>query len=85
MFHPLAWTLKEAFSFLKEIPVYEESGILCRIPNLWKGSSSGMRLNIDIGDNAPSFVGKEAILQFDTRFISWGHVDFKGGCKKIIG
>ncbi len=64
LFHPLAWTSSEAFSFLKEIPVYEESGILCRIPNWWKGNASGIRLNFSVGDKKPSFVGMDAILNF---------------------
>ena len=67
LFHPLAWTSKEAFSFLKEIPIYEESGILCRIPNWWKGNTSGISLNINVGDKKPSFAGMDAILSFDAR------------------
>lgn len=65
LFHPLAWTSSEAFSFLKEIPVYEKSGILCRIPNWWKGNASGVRLNFSVGDKKPSFVGMDAILNFN--------------------
>jgi non-specific serine/threonine protein kinase len=65
LFHPLAWSAGEAFSFLKEIPIYEESGILCRIPNWWKGNTSSLRLNISVGDSRPSLVGMDAILQFN--------------------
>ena len=67
LFHPLAWTSKEAFSFLKEIPVFEESGILCRIPNWWKSNKSSVRLNFSAGDSKPSFVGMDAILNFNAR------------------
>ncbi|MFH1083575.1 MAG: DEAD/DEAH box helicase [Pseudomonadota bacterium] len=67
LFHPLAWTAGEAFSFLKEIPVYEESGILCRIPNWWKGSRSSVSLNFSVGDSRPSLVGMDAILNFNAQ------------------
>jgi len=67
LFHPIAWTSGEAFSFLKEIPLYEESGILCRIPNWWKGNTSSIKLNFSVGDSMPSFVGMDAILNFDAR------------------
>ncbi len=67
LFHPLAWTSKEAFSFLKEIPVFEESGILCRIPNWWKSNKSSVSLNFSAGDSKPSFVGMDAILNFNAR------------------
>ncbi len=65
LFQPTAWTAHEAFSFLKEIPLYEESGILCRIPNWWKGRASGPRLNFSVGDKKPSFVGMDALLSFN--------------------
>ena len=69
LFHPLAWSAGEAFLFLKEIPIYEESGILCRIPNWWKGNSSSIRLNFNFGDAQPSFVGLDAILSFDAQLL----------------
>ncbi len=67
LFHPLAWSAGDAFSFLKEIPIYEDSGILCRIPNWWKGNTSAVRLNISVGDSRPSLVGMDAILKFNPR------------------
>lgn len=36
LFHPIGFTKEEAFTFLNEVPVYEECGILCRIPNWWR-------------------------------------------------
>ena len=65
LFHPLAWTAGDAFSFLKEIPVYEESGVLCRIPNWWKGNRSSVSLNFSVGDSKPSLVGMDAVLNFN--------------------
>ncbi len=67
LFHPFVWTAGDTFSFLKEVPIYEESGILCRIPNWWKGNKSRVRLNFSVGDSKPSFVGMDAILNFNAR------------------
>ncbi|NCO67010.1 MAG: ATP-dependent helicase [Nitrospirae bacterium CG_4_10_14_0_8_um_filter_41_23] len=69
LLHPLAWSAKEAFTFLKEIPVYERSGILCRIPNWWKGDASGLKLHISVGDTQPSYLGMDALLSFDARLL----------------
>lgn len=69
LFHPLSWTAGEAFSFLKEIPLYEESAILCRIPNWWKSSAAQIRLNITVGTGQPSFVGMDAILDFNAQLL----------------
>lgn len=65
LFHPLAWSAQEAYTFLKEIPLYEKSGILCRIPDWWKGNTAGMKLRITVGDDQPSYVGMDALLNFD--------------------
>jgi hypothetical protein len=65
LFHPLSWSSGDAFAFLKEVPIYEASGILCRIPDWWKGRSSGSRLSIRFGEKRPSHVGMDAILSFD--------------------
>lgn len=62
MFHPLKLTAQEAYQFLKEIPVIEEAGILCRIPNWWKKRAMMVSMNISLGDEQPSFLGFDAVL-----------------------
>jgi len=64
IFYPLAMTTQEAYTFLKEIPVYENAGILCRIPNWWKGTTQGPKLRITAGDKQPSHVGMDALMDF---------------------
>jgi len=65
LFHPLAWSAKEAYSFLREIPLYEQAGILCRIPDWWKRGASSLQVSISMGARQPSTVGMEALLSFD--------------------
>ena len=65
LFHPLAWSAKDAYTFLREIPLYEQSGILCRIPDWWKGGASSLQVNISMGDRQPSTVGMDALLSFN--------------------
>ena len=62
MFHPLRLTAREAYQFLKEIPVIEEAGILCRIPNWWKRRAALVSMNISLGDEQPSFLGFDSVL-----------------------
>ncbi len=69
IFHPLAWTAQDAFQFLKEIPIYENAGILCRIPDWWKNKSSSLRVNITVGDSSPSHVGMDALLNFNVNLL----------------
>jgi len=65
LFHPLAWTAKEAYTFLREIPLYEQAGILCRIPDWWKRGASSLQVSISLGGRQPSTVGMDALLDFD--------------------
>ncbi|MDM8517518.1 DEAD/DEAH box helicase [Desulfobacterales bacterium HSG16] len=67
LFHPLAWTIEESFVFLKEVAIYEESGILCRIPDWWKARSAGPRISVTVGSARPSLVGMNAVLTFNPR------------------
>lgn len=84
LFHPLAWSADEAFQFLKEISLYEESGILCRIPNWWKGRGSDSRLSISIGEKKPPFIGMEAILSFDAQLMLGDMVISKAEARQLL-
>jgi len=64
LFHPLEWTPKEAFIFLKETPLYENSGILCRIPNWWKGNASGFEIEYQCGRFAAELCRNGCFAEF---------------------
>ncbi len=69
LFYPLAWSSQEAYVFLREIPIYEEAGILCRIPNWWKKKSAALTMQVRIGEKTPSMVGMNALLDFSPRLL----------------
>ncbi|RKX81920.1 MAG: ATP-dependent helicase, partial [Spirochaetes bacterium] len=62
LFHPLSWTPDEAYTFLSEVDIYEQSGIICRIPNWWKTRASKLSLTVSLGDKQPPMVGLDAII-----------------------
>lgn len=64
LFRPIGFTADEAYQFLKELPVYEEAGIMCRIPDWWRRKRNSLRVQVKIGDQEPSRVGLDAILDF---------------------
>ncbi len=64
LFQPLAWSAEAALTFFREIPLYEEAGILCRIPNWWKGRSARVGLQFSLGEKEPARVGLGALLDF---------------------
>lgn len=64
LFSPLRLTSDEAYIFLKEIVLYEEAGIMCRVPDWWRKRSNSFRLSVTVGEKEPSKVGLNAILDF---------------------
>ncbi|MDR1935732.1 MAG: DEAD/DEAH box helicase [Candidatus Accumulibacter sp.] len=64
LFSPLGFTAKDAYTFLKEMPLYEECGIVCRMPDWWK-KKAGARAVLSIGGKKPATLGVEALIAFD--------------------
>ncbi|MPW24383.1 ATP-dependent helicase [Alkalibaculum sp. M08DMB] len=64
LFSPLKITKDEAYTFLSEVLIYEEAGIMCRIPDWWRKKTNTLKLSLSIGDNEPSKVGLDALLSF---------------------
>jgi non-specific serine/threonine protein kinase len=65
IFHPLAWTPQEAYRFLQDIPILEESGILVRVPDWWKsGRPRRPAVSVRIGDRKAQKLGWNALLDF---------------------
>ncbi len=49
IYHPLAWSPQQAYRFLQEVPLFEKSGVLVRLPDWWK-KRPRPRAGISIGD-----------------------------------
>lgn len=64
LFSPIKLSQEEAYIFLKESPIYEEAGILCRMPNWWKKKTNRLGMSVSVGEKQPSKVGMDAILSF---------------------
>lgn len=64
LFSPLKLTVEEAHTVLKEITLYEEAGIMCRVPDWWRKNTNSLRLAITVGEESPSRLGLDAILDF---------------------
>ena len=63
IYQPLAWTPREAYRFLKEVPLFEESGLLVRLPDWWK-KRPRPRVGITVGQNRQKKFDVKAMLDF---------------------
>ncbi|MCK4945843.1 MAG: DEAD/DEAH box helicase [Alphaproteobacteria bacterium] len=66
IYHPLAWTEREAYQFLKDVPVFEKAGIAVKVPDWWNaGKIAKPEIKVTIGDQLPSYMGTEVLLDFN--------------------
>lgn len=84
LFHPLSLTAEEAYTFLKEIPVYEEAGILCRMPNWWKNKSASLKMSVSVGEKTPSRLNIEALVDFKAEMFLGGESMKVDELKKLL-
>jgi len=64
LFSPLKLTTEEAYTILKETAIYEDAGIMCRVPDWWRKRSNSLRLSVKVGEKEPSKLGMKAIMDF---------------------
>ena len=68
IYHPLSWTPKEAHRFLCEIALYEQAGLVLRMPDWWsKSNRPRPKVSVSVGGKAPSKLGMDALLDFDVK------------------
>ena len=65
VFHPQAWTPSEAYQFLRNVPVFEASGLVVRIPDWWKPRHpTRPQVQVNLGQQA-SGLGLDTLLDFN--------------------
>jgi len=72
LFHPLRLSAEEAYTFLREIPLYKEAGILCRVPDWWNRRAGAIGISVAVGEKRPSHVGMDALLNTVPRLMVGG-------------
>jgi non-specific serine/threonine protein kinase len=65
VYHPLAWTPREAYRFLQDIPIFEDSGLIVRVPDWWKPHHPSRAIvNVQIDKRGRSKLNVDALLDF---------------------
>ncbi len=68
VFHPQAWRPAQAFAFLQNIPVLEQSGVVVRIPDWWKaGRPPRPQVTVRIGEARGKLLGADSLLDFSVQ------------------
>ena len=66
IYHPMAWTIAEAYQLLQSIPQLEACGLVVKFPNWWKKRQKP-RVQVTLGGKKNSFISAEMLLNFDVR------------------
>jgi non-specific serine/threonine protein kinase len=65
LFQPQAWTIPQAYRFLKEVPRLEEAGLVVRVPDWWHARRPPRpQVQVRLGQKRPSAVGLDSMLDF---------------------
>jgi superfamily II DNA or RNA helicase len=68
VYRPLALSAEDAYRFMQDIPVFEESGVVVRVPDWWSAKRAPRpQVQVTVGSKAPGGVGTDALLDFDVR------------------
>jgi len=65
LFKPLAWTPSQAYRFLKDAQDLDASGVVVRLPDLWRGGRPPRaQVSVRIGNTPGKGFGTDALLDF---------------------
>jgi len=66
VYHPLAWTAKQAYAFLTQADCFERAGLVVRLPDWWSAKRrSRASVSVTVGSDTPSALGLRALLDFN--------------------
>jgi len=65
IYHALAWSPREAYDFLKAIPLFESSGLIVRVPDWWNAKKPARpRVSVQINSKNSASIGAASMLNF---------------------
>ncbi|MDR1053078.1 MAG: DEAD/DEAH box helicase [Planctomycetaceae bacterium] len=65
VYQPRAWTAKQAYELLQNIPALEESGLIVRVPDWWKNKHAARpQVKINIGTKNTTNLSVNSLLEF---------------------
>ncbi|MCF6364376.1 MAG: DEAD/DEAH box helicase [Gammaproteobacteria bacterium] len=83
LYHPLAWTPTEAYTFLKDAALYEQCGVVVRLPNWWK-KRRRPQVGITIGEDKKKNFNADSLLDFKLHIALGDEKLSKAELKKLL-
>ena len=68
IYKPILWSSAHAYRFLKDVSIFEESGVLIRLPDWWKGGRpSRPQVSVRVGESRSAGLGADTLLNFSAQ------------------
>ena len=83
VFQALSWTPDQAYRFLRDVPVFEECGVLVRVPDWWTRRSRP-RVGVRIGSAPRARLDAEALLDFTVEAAVGGQRISRGELRRLL-
>ncbi len=85
LFQPQALTIPQAYRFLRDVAVMEDSGLVVRVPNWWQARKPPRpTVKVQIGQNEPSRMGVDGLLDFSVDLALNGDTLTKAEQKQLL-
>ncbi|MBI4827960.1 MAG: DEAD/DEAH box helicase [Nitrospinae bacterium] len=84
VFHPLRWSPQEAYRFLKDASLLEESGLILRIPDWWTKHPPRARVAVTIGNARQPRFDAKAMLDFKVELTLDGETLTREETKRLL-
>jgi len=85
LFQAMVWTPHDAHLFLRDIPLFEESGLLVRVPDWWKGGRPVRpQVNVRIGEKPSSLLGLGGLMDFSVEVALEGERLTAAECRQLV-
>jgi superfamily II DNA or RNA helicase len=85
LFQPMAWTPHDAHRFLRDISSLQESGLLVRVPNWWKGGRPARpQVTVRIGEKPANLLGLESLMDFSVEVALDGERLTVAECRQLM-
>jgi non-specific serine/threonine protein kinase len=85
IYHPLVWSSQDAYRFLQDILVFEESGFIVWVPDWWKSSRPPRpAVSVKIDAHKGTTLEVDALLDFSVNVTLDGEPLTEGELKRIL-
>ncbi len=68
IYHPVAWSAQEAYHFLREVPLLQESGVVIRLPDWWK-KRARPQVQATLSIKSENALTADRLLDFNVRTV----------------